>query len=90
MTRQKTDSALATEIRSRRRATWIIVFGVLIGVSGMLWAFSIPGAVLVFVAHPIVFFGLFRGRSLRHAAYSILALLIIWFAPYASQVGNLF
>ena len=90
MTYQETKSAYATEPRSRQRAIWIILFGLLVGVSGMLWAFSIPGAVLVVAAHPIIVYGLYRGRSKRHAAYSVLALLIIWLTPYAPRLGNLF
>ena len=74
---------MKAEWQSSRRATWIIALGALIGVSGMLAAFSIPGAALVFVAHPVIIYGLYRGRSLRHATYSILALLIIWLWPYA-------
>ena len=82
--------AFLSQLRSHRCATWVIIFGLLVGVSGMLWAFSIPGVVLVFAAHPIIVYGLYRGRSKRHAAYSVLALLIVWLTPYAPRLGDLF
>ena len=51
MTYQEAESTHATEPRTHRRATLAILFGLLVGVLGMLWAFSIPGAVLVLIAH---------------------------------------
>ena len=90
MAQQESDSTPPAEHQSRRRATWIIALVALIGVLGMLAAFGIPGAILVFAAHPVIVYGLYRGRSLRHAIYGIFALLIIWLFPYAPSVTNLF
>ena len=90
MTHQEAGSAQGTDLRARRRATWVIVLGMLTGVAGMVLAFSYPGAALFFVGHAIVILGFVMGRTRRHAAYSILALAVVWLMPFVFLLVNQF
>ena len=76
--------------RPRHRDTWTILSGLLLGVGGMVWAFSIPGAVMIGLGHILIFYGVARGRRVNQLLLTLIALTSIWLTPYAPHVIELF